>query len=135
MLEINLARFTDIPDRADQLKSITTRAKALAVGSNREAVSFLMQAVGLGTLPTRNESYYGLALNYSLALAQAYLNDPELAAEHLELSGILPFDGGDLIFSAAHDRVLDLAAKQEARLERHVPCVFLASMPRARAQR
>lgn len=131
MLEIDLRRFRNNPDRADQLESIITTAKELALRSNREAVSFLMQAVGLRTLLTRNESYYELALNYSLALVQAYSNKPEAAAEHLELSGILPFDGGDLIFSDAHDRGLDLAAKQEASLEKHVPCVFLASMPRA----
>lgn len=90
-----------------------------------------MQAIGLRALPTRGESYYALALNYSLALALAYSHEPKAAAEHLELSGILPFDGGDLIFSDANDRALDLAAKQELSLERHVPSVVLASMPRA----
>jgi hypothetical protein len=90
-----------------------------------------MQAVGLITAATRNESYYREALNYSLALVHAYANEPEAAAEHLELSGVLPFGGGNLIFSDAVDHCLDLAAKQEASLERHVPSVFLASMPRA----
>jgi hypothetical protein len=131
MLEIDLWRFEDRPDRVAELKSLINDAKTMAERSNREAVDFLMRGIGLYAQVTRNESYHGLALNYSLALVYAFLNEPAAAAEHIELSGILPFGGGEPIFSEAQRSGLDLAASQEASLARHVPCVFLASMPRA----
>jgi hypothetical protein len=131
MLEMDLWRFEDDPDRVAQLESLINDAKTISEQSNRAALEFLMHAVRLRPLVTRNESYYRLALNYSLALVYAHLDEPAAAAEHLERSGILPFDGGDLIFSEAQGRGLDLAEEQEASLERQAPTVFLASMPRA----
>lgn len=131
MLELDLLRFEEDADREAQLRSIATTARTLASRSNRDANSFLIRAIGLRALPTRNEAYYDLALNYSLALTYAFLDEPDTASEHLERSGILPYDGGDLIFSAAQHRGLEIAAKQEASLEAKVPAVFLASMPRS----
>lgn len=128
MLELDLSRLSD---RAAYLRSIATNASAIAKRSNREAVNFLLHAIGVRAAITRNESYYEHELNYSLALAYAYLDEPEAAAELLERSGVLPFDGGDLLFSQAQRRSLDLADLQEASLMRQVPCVFLSSMPRA----
>jgi len=131
VLELDLLRFEEEADRDAQLRSIATTARTLASRSNREANNFLMRAIGLRALPTRNEEYYDLALNYSLALTYAFLDEPGMASEHLERSGILPYDGGDLIFSEAQHRGLEIAAKQEASLEAKVPAVFLASMPRS----
>jgi hypothetical protein len=131
VLEIDFERFTDAADGDGQLRQIADTAKALAGRSNRDAVNFLMRTVGLCATRTRNDSYYADALHYSLALTRAYAHEPEAAAEHIARSGVLPFDGGDLIFSDANSRALDLAAKQEASLARRVPCVFLSSMPRA----
>jgi hypothetical protein len=131
VLEIDLLRFDGDANRDPQLRSIITTARTLATRSNKDATSFLMRSIGLRALPTRNESYYGLALNYSLALTYGFLDEPSAASEHLEQSGILPYDGGDLIFSEAQRRSLEIAAEQEASLKEKVPAVFLASMPRS----
>lgn len=131
MLELDLLRFEADANRDAQLRSIVATARTLAARSNRDATGFLMRTVGLRPLPTRNEDYYDLALNYSLALIYAYLDEPAAASEHLERSGILPCDGGDLIFSEAQHRGLEIAAQQETSLEANAPAVFLASMPRS----
>lgn len=126
-----MLRFEGDTNRDAQLRSIVATARTLASRSNRDATGFLMRTVGLRPLPTRNEDYYGLALNYSLALTYAFLDEPEAASEHLERSGILPYDGGDLIFSEAQRCGLEIAGEQEASLESKVPAIFLASMPRS----
>jgi hypothetical protein len=131
VLELDLLRYEGDANRDAQLRSFVTTARTLAARSNKDATSFLMRTIGLRALPTRNEDYYELALNYSLALTYAFLDEPSAASEHLERSCILPYDGGDLIFSEAQHRGLELAAKQEASLEANAPCVFLASMPRS----
>lgn len=126
MLELDLLRLSD---DAGPLRAIATNARAKR--SNRDAVNFLLHEIGVRASATRNESYYQDELNYSLALAYAYLDEPDAAADFLERSGVLPFDGGDLLFSEAQRRGLDLFDLQEASIARRVPCVFLASMPRA----
>lgn len=128
MQEWDLSRSSD---RAARLRLLATNARSIAKRSNREAVNFLLQAIGVRATITRDESYYDHELNYSLALAYAYLDEPETAVDFLGRSGVLPFDGGDLLFSEAQRRGLGLANMQEASLARQVPCVFLASMPRA----
>lgn len=131
MLEIDFARFADGTDGGAALRSIIAAAGDIAAHSNRDAVDFLSGKVGLRSLATRNEDYYRLAYHYDVALAQAYLDEPQAAIENIDKSGILPFDGGDLIFSEAQHRSLEIAAQQDESIAKHVPTVFMSAMPRA----
>jgi len=99
--------------------------------SNREAVEFLIRSIDLRTLHTRDEGYYSEAANYVFALLDAHLEEPEIASELISRSNVLPFDGGNLIFSEAVTRSLHWPRKQEEALARYVPLMFLSTMPRA----
>lgn len=132
MFEINfLSMFERDANAADRLRAIVARTDAMAGDSKRAATAFLMDEVGLITDSTRNEAWYELALNYSLALAHIFLDEPEQAAPRMARSGVLPGGGGAFVFSEAVSRGLSLAAAQEDAMARHAPTVILSSMPRA----
>jgi hypothetical protein len=131
VLEMDLLRYEKDADGGAQLRSIVATARTLAARSNRDATDFLMRSVGLRGSPTIGEEYYDLAFNYSLALIYAYLDEPAAASEHLQRSGALPYGGGDLVFSEAVQRGMEISAKQEASLQAKVPAVCVASMPRS----
>lgn len=132
MFEINfLSMFEREDDAAGRLRTIVERVEAMAGHGSRAATTYLMDEVGLITDSTKNEAWYEQALNYSLALAHIFLDEPEEAAGRLARSGVLPGGGGAFVFSEAINRGLALAGPQEAAIARHVPTVILSSMPRA----
>lgn len=131
MLEFNFRRLQDRSDAAEVAAGLVKEAQKLAGSSNRLAVEFLVDSIGVIVSQTRNEAYLADALNYMCAQLFAHANMPEEAAKAIAASHLLPGSGGDALFHDAVAESLALARAQDEAISRGVPALVLASMPRS----
>jgi hypothetical protein len=131
MLEFNLRRLQDQSDAGELVTGLVKEARQLAGSSNRLAVEFLVNAIGVVVSHTRNEAYFAEALNYLCGQLFAHANMPKEAAEAIAASHVLPGSGGILLFHDAVAESIALARAQDEAISRGVPAIVLASMPRS----
>lgn len=114
-----------------ELRQIAERAGTARAAGNRVANQQLLDSIGLTLLPENNDAYYAEALDYHLGLIHGFLGDPEKAAQHFEQSRTLPGCGGDLVFSEHLAHSSSIAELQTEAVDRGMPPILLASMPRS----
>jgi hypothetical protein len=124
VLELNVRSCGDAP-------ALVRKARELARSSNRLATEFLVEHIGVRVTHTRNEAYFGEALNYLCAQLCARAQMPKQAAEYMAASHILPGSGGDALFHDAIVNGITLAHAQDEAIAREMPALMLACMPRA----
>jgi len=107
------------------------RARELARSSNRLAVEFLIERIGVRVTRTRDESYLAEALHYLCGNLFAHANMPIEAGEAIAASNVLPHSGGDALFYDAVTEGVALARAQDEAINGGVPPILIASMPRA----
>jgi len=133
MLELNFPP----PHRTDDRHLAAVRsviAEVLEIQrtqGNRAGNQVIIDNIGLQARLVRDEGYWGEALNYHLGLLYAHVGDPEKAAHHFERSGTHPSDGGNQVFSDHQRDSLDLRRRQDSAMEREIPSLVIASMPRS----
>ncbi len=98
---------------------------------NRAGNQKIIDDIGVDVRSERDEAYCGEALDYHLGLLYAHVGDPERAAHHFELSGTHPGWGGNKVFSDHQRDSIELRARQQLAMERGIPSLFIASMPRS----
>ncbi len=131
MLEFDLRSLLDKNDPAGVATELVGKARALAGSSNRRAVEFLVDAIGVRVSDTKNESYLADALNYLCAQLFAHSGMPAEAAAAAAASNVLPWPGGDTLFADAVAEGVALARAQDEAISRGAPAIMLACMPRA----
>jgi hypothetical protein len=131
MLEFNFRRLHHQSGASEAATELVKKARELARSSNRLAVEFLVNSIGVLVTSTRNEAYFADALNYLCAHIFAHANMPKEAAEAIAASHVLPGSGGDALFHDAVAEGVALARAQDEAISRGAPAVALASMPRA----
>lgn len=124
MLEFN---FQSI----DQRQRAEFAKLAHGLPGNRASAEFLVKQIGVRVAKTRNDSYFAEACKYLCGQLFAHANMPTEAAQAIAASNVLPFSGGDALFHDAVAESITLAHAQEHAIDRGVPAVILASMPRA----
>jgi hypothetical protein len=109
-------------------------AEALAIQrerGSRAATDFLLERVGVRTSPDRDEGYFAEVLHFHLGLLHAHARDPEKMETHLRLSRAMPTSEDDSLFSD-HANLADfMRAQQVAAIERGLPSILIACMPRS----
>ena len=98
---------------------------------NRAANQILFDKIGLNIWDALDEGYCAEALEYHLGLLYAHIGEPEEAAAHMARSGTFAGAGGYRIFSDHQSGALELRRQQEAALQRGIPSLVIASMPRS----
>ena len=98
---------------------------------NRAANQVLFDKIGLNIWDALDEGYCAEALEYHLGLLYAHIGEPEEAAAHMARSGTFAGAGGYRIFSDHQSVALELRRQQEAALQRGIPSLTIASMPRS----
>jgi hypothetical protein len=132
MLEMNLRSLHDTAAACPLFATrLAHEARVLSLSSNRRAVDFLVQSVGVVAEQTKNEDYFQDALNYLCGLLYAHANMPIEAADAIAASNVLPGSGGDPLFHDAVAESVALAHAQDAAISRGAPAVVLSCMPRA----
>ena len=131
MLEFNFGSFDYQCDDGEAATKLIEKARELAQSSNQQAVSFLVNSIGVYVTPPRDEGYFAEALNYLCGRLFASANKPQEAASAIAASHLMPNSGGDLLFQDAAVQGIALEQAQDAAISRGVPAVALASMPRA----
>jgi hypothetical protein len=109
-------------------------AKALAVQGeqgSRAANRFLLRQIGIEPLPNRDEAYYAEALHYLVGSLRAYAGQPDEMAEHLGLSLTMPGGDDEYLYSDHVNQSKVLKAAQLNGIERGVPPILIACMPRS----
>jgi hypothetical protein len=98
---------------------------------NRAGNQTIIDGVGLDVRLERDEAYCAEALDYHLGILYAHVGKPGMAAYHFEMSKTHPASGGNQIFSDFQQDSLELRGHQERAIERGLPSIVLASMPRS----
>jgi hypothetical protein len=128
--EIDFHRFS--ADQRGALKEITQRAEELRLTQGpRAAALSLTNEIGITLSYGRDASQYNEALDYTLALSYALLDEPELAEAIITRMRLLPSYGGNMLFSDHVATAFDLFDRQTAAKRRGIPSILLASMPRS----
>ena len=131
MLQFDFRRLHNQGEKADAATELVKKARELAKSSNRLAVEFLVDTVGVAVTSTRNEAYFADALNYMCAHIFAHANMPKEAAAAMAAAQVLPGSGGDALFHDAVAEGVALAHAQDKAIAHGAPAIVLASMPRA----
>jgi hypothetical protein len=105
-------------------------AAARSEGGAIAGVGALLSTVGVRP-GLMNEAYFAEALAFHLAQIYAHLRRAPEMVECVERSGVLPADGGDLLFPDHVARALALFERREAARKRGMPTFVIASMTRA----
>ena len=113
MLEFDLRSLQDESDAAGVATELVRKARALAGSSNRRAVEFLVDAIGVRVSDTKNDSYLADALNYLCAQLFAHAGMAGEAAAAAAASNVLPGPGGDALFADAAAEGVALARAQD----------------------
>jgi hypothetical protein len=98
---------------------------------SRAGIQIIVEKIGLLARAENNEAYYHEALDYHLGILYAYVADSEKAAFHFERSGTHPSGGGNNLFSEHQYESVALRRRQELAIERGIPSISIASMPRS----
>jgi hypothetical protein len=131
MLELDFQQYLGT-DKALDARGVIDRVSAVqAVQGNRAANKQLLDAVGIALKPTRNESYYGEALAYHLALIHARLGEADAVEAHMRRSNTMPAGGGDTIFAEHVLESVILREWQDRARVRGAPSILTNSMPRS----
>jgi hypothetical protein len=131
MLELTLQQFVR---RETPATVQSVAAEALAIQreqGSRAATDFLLDRVGIRASPERDEGYFAEALHFHLGLLQAHARNPEKMEEHLRLSLSMPTSEDDSLFSDHANLAQLMRAQQVAAIERGIPSILIACMPRA----
>ena len=98
---------------------------------SRQAITYLLEKLGLEASVDRDEGYYAEAMHFHLGLLEAYADRPEAMAEHIRLSRTMPCAEDDRLF-ADHVAISKVAhAHQQAAIGRKMPAAMFACMPRS----
>lgn len=131
MLALKLSRV-EVAARISELTNLAEMVEYIrSIKGNRIAGDLLVNGIGLTLDPQCDENYYREALDYQLGLLYAFLKRPEQAAEYFRRSAVLPFSGGNLVFSDSVTDSLDLHQQQLGAAARGMPSILIASMPRS----
>ena len=125
MLDINFNKKLDAQSVIDRVSAVR------AMKGNRAANKELLDAIGLTLKQTRDESYYGEALNYHLALVFARLGDGAAVESYMQQSHTMPAGGGDTLFTEHVLELVKLRERQDRARARGMPSVLITSMPRS----
>jgi hypothetical protein len=98
---------------------------------NRAGNQAVIDKIGMIAGFERDEGYWGEALDYHLGILYAHARDPEKASYHFDRSGTHPSSGGNQFFSDHQRESLELRRRQELAMERSVPSLIIASLPRS----
>jgi len=115
----------------DDQAALVVRAREIARSSNRLAVEFLLKRIGTRVPATKDEAYFGEALNYLCGIVYGHAGMASEAADAIAASNVLPHSGGDMLFHDAVAAGVEAASKQDEAIARGVPPILIASMPRS----
>jgi hypothetical protein len=131
MLQLTLSRFLQ-RHRPEEARSIAAAAGAMArTCGNRHANDQLLKQIGIAASLDMDEAYFAESLHYHLGLVHAYALDPQTMAERLRLSRTMPTGEDDQLFSDHVNLSHVLRAQQIAAIERGIPPILIACMPRS----
>lgn len=98
---------------------------------SRQAMDYLIRALGTETAADLSETYFAEAVSYHLALLYAHSSDPEKMAEQITLSHTMPGPDDDLLFSDHVNASRPSNEHQKRAIGRGIPPVLFACMPRS----
>jgi hypothetical protein len=131
MLQLNVPRLSarTTPDRGF---SLAEQAKAIQSGlGSRAANQFLLDRLGYDFSREHGESYFAEAFDYHLGLLYGHLGQPERMATHIGSSHTMPSMDDDQLFSDHVNVSHALRARQQAAIQRGMPPILAACMPRS----
>lgn len=131
MLQLTFSRFIERHTSAEA-QSIAADTEAIARRQgNRRANDHLLSQIGMFGSIDKDEAYFAECLHYHLGLLHAYALDPQQMADHLQRSRTMPTGEDDQLFSDHINLSHMLRAQQIAAIDRGMPALLLACMPRS----
>jgi hypothetical protein len=131
MVELGLNRLDGRLSRRAAHR-IAKEALILARGrGGRAANDFVLNQIGIHSLPDNGDGYFADAMHYHLGILHAYAGNPTDMAPHLAQSRTMPTGEGALLFSDHVNTSYILRERQLAAIRRGLPSILVACMPRS----